>query len=107
MKLFTIRINFVCFVIIRYSLPSTGERRARDVRTVRQSPGKSHSVHLRVSQHANAANRGRQKRFLGHGPAALRHRYVPVPWTPQPGVQRPHRFSQLDENRHRLRRRGW
>jgi len=85
-------------------LPPTGEWRARDIRTVRQPLGQSHSVHLRVRQHASAADHRRPRD--GPEQTELRHGHVSGAQSPRTGVQGPYQFPELDENRDRVRRRG-
>lgn len=84
-------------------MPPTGEWCARDIRTVRQPLGQSHSVHLRVRQHASAADHRRPRDGLEQ--TALRDGHVSGAWAPRTGVQGPDKFPELDENRDRVRRR--
>jgi len=90
---------------MHFSLPTIRERRACDIRTVRQSPGQSHRVHLRVSQYATAVGHNRPGRD-GPDQTAFRHGHVSGARTTRQGIQRSDRFPRLDENRDRLRRRG-
>lgn len=85
-------------------MSSARERRPCDIRPVGRSAGRSRGVHLRVGQHAAAADRRQPRRRRGPA-ASFRHGHIPGSRTPGQGVQGPNQLPELDEDRDRVRRR--